>query len=453
MKKLFIFISIISSIALATKVNLYEVDGTKVDNANRAKGPKALVKKDRTQKGHGVESVYAIQDTFNISSKDSVAWLEMEKNTDYTICTDDAHDGMWKGTGFSFKKENNCIQLNSGNYVKSGKIWYVTNMGNVHTFNLLVGMKYVDLTTQEHLIGTDLHCLRTKSGNCVYKDPIRRVRIEKILAVDKYKVTDCEFVHALWDSIPVQKNKNLDDNNNFWIEKKMLMKKNEYCDAHDSAAIRVHLYHAFIYANVRSLRDGFKPVYSFKKTESMKRSFDKKDGSFNIDGTSFFANVAENIKVVIDENADGYRLPYYDEWMAFSRGGTGTYGEKNLNDSTRKSQYAWFGVQESDDFYSNLDKNKFVNKITLKHSCGLWKQKSRPVGMLKSNDYGLYDVLGLVCERVMLPGKSLFHNEVSSCKGGFLTSSVDELNVRNHCDDDGFASKLYQGLRLVRQIK
>ena len=265
MKKIFIFISIISSIALATKVNLYEVDGTKVDNANRTKGPKALVKKDRMQKGHGVESVYAIQDTFNISSKDSVAWLEMEKNTDYTICTDDAHDGMWKGTGFSFKKENNCIQLNSGNYVKSGKIWYVTNMGNVHTFNLLVGMKYVDLTTQEHLIGTDLHCLRTKSGNCVYKDPIRRVRIEKILAVDKYKVTDCEFVHALWDSIPVQKNKNLDDNNNFWIDKKMLMKKNEYCDAHDSAAIRVHLYHAFIYANVRSLRDGFKPVYSLKK--------------------------------------------------------------------------------------------------------------------------------------------------------------------------------------------
>jgi len=50
---------------------------------------KALVKKDRMQKGHGVESVYAIQDTFNISSKDSVAWLEMEKNTDYTICTDD----------------------------------------------------------------------------------------------------------------------------------------------------------------------------------------------------------------------------------------------------------------------------------------------------------------------------------------------------------------------------
>ena len=453
MKKIFIFISIISSIAFATKVNLYEVDGSTVHNANRTKGPKALVKTERTQKGHDVKSVYAIHDSFNVSFKDSVSWLEMEKNTDYTICTDDAHDGTWKGTDFSFKKENNCIQLNSGNYVKSGKLWYVTNMGNVHTFNLLVGMKYVDLSTQEHLIGTDLRCLRTKSGSCVYKDPIRRVRIEKVLAVDKYKVTDCEFIHALWDSIPVQKNKNLDDNNNFWIEKKMLMKKDGTCDAHDSAAIRVHLYHAFVYANIRSLRDGFKPVYSFKKTESMKRSFDKKDGSFNIDRTSFFANVAENVNVMIDENADGYRLPYYDEWMAFSRGSAGTYGENNLNDSTRKSQYAWFGVRESDDFYSTLDKNKFENKITLKHSCGLWKQKSRPVGMLKPNDYGLYDMLGLVCERVMLPGRSLFHNEVSSCKGGFLTSFIDELNVRNHCDDDGFASKLFQGLRLVRQIR
>ena len=422
MKKIFIFISIISSIAFAANVSKQEI-------------------------------FRAIQDSFRVALRDSVHWLEMEKNTDYTICTDDASDGMWKGTDFSFKRENNCIQLNPGNYVKSGTLWYVTNMGNVHTFNLLVGMKYVDLSTQEHLIGTDLRCLRTKSGSCVYKDPIRRVRIEKVLAVDKYKVTDCEFIHALWDSIPVQKNKNLDDNNNFWIEKKMLMKKDGACDAHDSAAIRVHLYHAFVYANIRSLRDGFKPVYSFKKTESMKRSFDKKDGSFNIDGTSFFANVAENVNVMIDENADGYRLPYYDEWMAFSRGSAGTYGKNNLNDSTRKSQYAWFGVQESDDFYSTLDKNKFENRITLKHSCGLWKQKSRPVGMLKPNDYGLYDVLGLVCERVMLPGKSLFHNEVSSCKGGFLTSSIDELNVRNHCDDDGFASKLYQGLRLVREIR
>ena len=418
MKKIFIFISIISSIAFAANVPKQEI-------------------------------FRAIQDSFRVALRDSVHWLEMEKNTDYTICTDDASDGMWKGTDFSFKRENNCIQLNSGNYVKSGTLWYVTNMGNVHTFNLLVGMKYVDLTTQEHLIGTDLRCLRTKSGSCVYKDPIRRVRIEKVLAVDKYKVTDCEFIHALWDSIPVQKNKNLDDNNNFWIEKKMLMKKDGTCDAHDSAAIRVHLYHAFVYANIRSLRDGFKPVYSFKKTESMKRSFDKKDGSFNIDRTSFFANVAENVNVMIDENADGYRLPYYDEWMAFSRGSAGTYGENNLNDSTRKSQYAWFGVRESDDFYSTLDKNK----ITLKHSCGLWKQKSRPVGMLKPNDYGLYDMLGLVCERVMLPGRSLFHNEVSSCKGGFLTSFIDELNVRNHCDDDGFASKLFQGLRLVRQIR
>ena len=340
MKKIFIFISIISSIAFAANVPKQEI-------------------------------FRAIQDSFRVALRDSIHWLEMEKNTDYTICTDDVNNGMWKGTDFSFKKENNCVLLNSGNYVKSGKLWYVTNMGNVHTFNFLVEMKYVDLTTQEHLIGTDLHCLRTKSGNCVYKDPIRRVRIEKVLAVDKYKVTDCEFVHALWDSIPVQKNKNLDDNNNFWIEKKMLMKKDGTCDAHDSAAIRVHLYHAFVYANIRSLRDGFKPVYSFKKTESMKRSFDKKDGSFNIDRTSFFANVAENVNVMIDENADGYRLPYYDEWMAFSRGSAGTYGENNLNDSTRKSQYAWFGVQESDDFYSTLDKNKFENKITLKHSCGL----------------------------------------------------------------------------------
>lgn len=452
MKKIFIYISIISSITFAT-TNLYEVDGSKVDNIKRTKGPKALVKTKHIQKDYSTNSVYAIQDSLYVSLKDSISWLEMEKNKDYTICIDDVRDGFWKSPNIFVKKKKNCILLNSGNLVKSNRIQYVTQIGNVFTFNLLVGMKYIDLSTQEHLIGTDLHCSRTRSGNCIYNDPVRHERIDKILAVDKYKVTECEFVQALWDSIPAQENKNLDDNNNFWIEKKKNMKKSGKCDAHDSAATRIHLYHAFLYANVRSLRDGFKPVYSLKKTESQKKSFDNKDGSFNIDGTSFFVNVAENINVMIDKNADGYRLPYYDEWTALSRGSAGTYGEGNLNDSTRKAQYAWFGIRESDDFYSTLDSTKFENQIILKHSCGLWKQRSRPVGMLKPNDYGLYDMLGLVCERVMLPGKSLFHNEVSSCKGGFLTSSFEELNVRNHCDDDGFASKLYQGLRLVRQIK
>lgn len=75
----------------------------------------------------------------------------------------------------------------------------------------------------------------------------------------------------------------------------------------------------------------------------------------------------------------------------------------------------------------------------------IWPQK---VGWFK-----VWIKLDHLGESTLLPGKSLFHDEISLCKGGFLTSSVDELSYRNHCDDNGFAFKPFKGLRLVRQIK
>ena len=457
---IFVCMLIAISAVSADNIILHEIDGREVNDFNRTKGPKALVKELQSKVVNApVQKVFfASQDSFRVALRDSIHWFEMEKNTDYTICTDDVNEGIWKGIDFSFQRINNCILLNSGNYVKNGKIWYITKMGNVHTFNLLVGMKYVDLSTRNHLLGSEMDCSYSKSGKCYYRDPLRVERIEKILAVDKYKVTECEFVNALWDSIPAQTNKNLGDNNNFWIEKKKTMKKNGYCDTHDSAAVRINFYHALVYANARSLRDGFEPVYFLKKTENKERSF-KDDGSFNIENTSFFESSLKDgkyIHVEIDKSANGFRLPYYDEWMALAGAGLkGFYDDESLkDDSSRTAQYAWFGVVESDDYYATLNKKKYADQLILNHSCGEWLQNSRPVGVLKPNGYGLYDIFGLVCEKTLLPGKSLFHGEVSLCKGGFLTSTFDEMNFRKtRCGDDGFANKKFQGLRLVRQIR
>lgn len=51
-------------------------------------------------------------------------------------------------------------------------------------------------------------------------DPERFEVIDKVLAVDKYMVTECEFVQALWDSIPAQVEREYQRNHPFWIEKK-----------------------------------------------------------------------------------------------------------------------------------------------------------------------------------------------------------------------------------------
>ena len=112
---------------------------------------------------------------------------------------------------------------------------------------------------------------------------------------------------------------------------------------------------------------------------------------------------------------------------------------------------------EKNEHYYNVlkmsEKDPF-ERSWLKMSCGEWRQKSRPVGMLKPNAYGLYDMFGLVCENVLMSEKSLFSVETHSCKGGFLTTSLKDLNFGNHCDNGrGYFYTTFQGLRLVRQIR
>jgi len=392
-------------------------------------------------------------DQFRVSLRKSARWLEIEKNGVYTICTDDAYDGFWKVDGFSYKKDKNCVRLNSGNFVKSGKIWYVTKMGNVFDVNLLVGMKYVDLSTRKHWVGfKGKDYVVKKNRRQPFQDSLRLESINEVLAVDEYKVTECEFVYALWDSIPENVVGN-DEYQTFWIEKKKSMKRDGRCDAHDSAAVRIHLYHAFLYANARSVRDGFRPVYLLEKTNDTTKSFDK-NGAFNISETSFEKHENKGIvRVKADESADGYRLPFYYEWVAFAGDDVVRDGVFFLGDSARVSRYAWFGVRDPNDIYSKMDERKYMDEQLLKGSCGKWLQKSRPVGLLEPNAYGLYDIFGLVCERVLLPGKSIFYKDVASCKGGFLTSSYKEIDVKTHCDDSGFDLIPFQGLRLVRRIK
>lgn len=457
----------------ADQQSIYEIDGTVVRSYNKTNGPKALVKLSYgTEKNNSdLEQVYSIRDSFQISLKDSIYWLEMEKNTDYTICIEEANEGLWKGNDFSYKKEQNCILLNSGNYVKNGKIWYVTKFGNVFTFNILVGMKYIDLSKEKHKLGyfgpEYKRKKTTKRENPhvfypfvafedrVYPDPPRLENINKVLIVDKYKVTDCEIIQALWDSIPNHIPFKMRDNQMFWIKKKNSLVKNGYCDAHDSAAINLNPYLALMYANARSLRDGLKPVYSFEESEDWKICQLFKNGNFGIRNESLNIRKSSFTFIYVDSTSNGYRLPYYDEWMALARGGeiNTEYVWGDSNDSVNASQYAWFGIKDPRDPKSKITSKVGAQKALLEHSCGRWWQTSRPVGMLKPNSYNLYDMSGLVCEIVMLPGKSIFHNEILSCKGGFLADPLDSLNLGRHCDYSQTRDFFYYGLRLVREVK
>lgn len=444
-------------LAFAAKDSLYEINGTVFDKEHGPRGPKAIVKVSRTVPR--IKPLRASEDSFQVSLKGGgdVRWLEMEKNTVYSVCVDD-DDGFWKVEDFKYEKEgSSCIRLHSGNYVKNGKILYATRMGNGYTFQLLVGMRYIDLRGKKHLLGfLELgEGFYYKEGLWYPIDPERYEFIDKVLAVDKYMVTECEFVQALWDSIPAQVEREYQANHPFWIEKKKTLTKNGFCDAHDSAAVRVNLYYALVYANLRSARDGFRPVYSFEWTDDEYGLAD--DGCLVISDVNFHVENSA-VRVRIDTSANGYRLPYYDEWMALGRAGHSYtfYVWGTDGDSSIAARHAWFGVRDPEDRFLKMNWNDWNERSRLERSCGKWLQKSRPVGMLKPNDYGLYDMFGLVCENVIMEKhqEEYFPGVAATCKGGFLADTLKALKFKAKCRTDFFdPERLFQGLRLVRQIK
>src|SRR5574344_1900502 len=121
-KIFFLLLCTIISNTFASVDSLYAIDGSAFNERNKTKGPKALVKIERQKpnenflKEKSISANIPVQDTFHVSLKKGVEqWIEMEKNTAYSVCIDDSKGGFWKIKDFSYKKtSDSCIQLNSG---------------------------------------------------------------------------------------------------------------------------------------------------------------------------------------------------------------------------------------------------------------------------------------------------------------------------------------------------
>jgi formylglycine-generating enzyme required for sulfatase activity len=117
-------------------------------------------------------------------------------------------------------------------------------------------------------------------------------------------------------------------------------------------------YDAVLYCNKKSLKDGLEPAYSY--------------GAVTLNGMS-----ASNIEgVTLDLKKSGYRLPTNAEYEYAERAdATGLYffsATKAANITDLGAVYAWYSV----------------------NSQGV----SQPVGMLKPNPWGLYDIVGNLFE-------------------------------------------------------
>jgi len=136
----------------------------------------------------------------------------------------------------------------------------------------------------------------------------------------------------------------------------------------------VSWYDCIEYCNKRSIKEGLTPYYNIDKN--------KEDPNNK--------NVYDNVKwtVTINAEANGYRLPTEEEWEYAASGGqmskNYTYSGSNNAD-----EVAWYWKNSGDKYLPGA-----WNWPMIKNN----NDKTKPVGLKKPNELGIYDMSGNVRE-------------------------------------------------------
>ncbi|ACX76169.1 conserved domain protein [Fibrobacter succinogenes subsp. succinogenes S85] len=338
-------------------------------------------------------------------------WLEVEKNENVKICVDQKVFA-WKTVLKSSVLNDSCLVFQAPTLVGVETVDVsFSEADSSHKINLAIGMKYLNFKNEEVLLGFNTCRENQLVGRCKNEDPERLFSVTGTYLVDKYPVTNCEFTQLMWDSIPatsLYRNESLrKDYYEDWLNRKSASKRNENCITQDTAANTVSLFQAMKYANARSIREGLKPYYIFAPVEEYaERESILSTTQRIVTRRDFTIHDIKYIQVSDDSTSNGYRLPYYNEWMMFARGGD------------KKNMAPW------GDSSGTFEKTKKYARFKTK----MVSFETEPVGQLTPNGYGLYDMFGLVQEHVLLKS-SLFRGDLgfASClKGGDYHVSLED---------------------------
>lgn len=333
-------------------------------------------------------------------------WYEVELNQNVKLCPDGTKRGFWKVNANAFVDSVNCVYVEGSPFTRSILAEFKENQQDSFSIDsnwILVNQVIVELSKSTHLVwnikklGMDLsHC-----SNC-YKHNL----FDYDLIVDKTEFTLRE-ARALISQYCSEKKRCKD-----------MLHYGKY-DSDDTLAFldfpaNVGQFGIEAFAEWRSRRDGLESAFSIIRQDSISEHY------------ILFCKKNETHCQALDLSKNGYRPPLEEEWQALQRCG-------------QLSDFFW-GNDESEAF-----KYEHVDNIT--------KDFIHEVGLLKSNQCGLYDVYGNANEKVIIKSETN-PNEIyigQECRGfpvGSNLGSTCFFQKKIRITRTGF-----QGFRLVRKLE
>lgn len=299
-------------------------------------------------------------------------WYEAEKNEHVKICPSDSSSrGIWLAKIQAEVDSSNCLCVFTDQFVRSASALYISDtsrMESADTSWILVGQKIVPLSKGTHRFfeGKEAPLRKMQNPESGYRD----INFSYDLIVDamEFRVGDAEWLigSAETDSLI---GKDLD-----FIDERKLFNR---------SSLPMETSEIYRLANARSARDGLDSVYRLLPKEVWEKS-----------GLPFL-DISErrNLVLVLDTSANGYRVPFFEEWAALQRaGGSGDFFWGN--------DYSLSGEAVK---YEQLFGN------TASAFC-------RPSGQKAPNPYGLYDVYGNALEYVLKHSSSGRYHHMLECQ-------------------------------------
>ena len=380
-----------------------------------AKGRKVFNKSSKHESRH----FSVVQESF---LENRTRWFEVNRNEYIKICPlNFTEKGTWL---FAFQAELdslNCLCLFTDEFTRSVAALYIpdTSKKNLIDTNwILINQKIVNLSKGTHRVFYGKKIPSREKRNP--ESGFRNVSLSQDLIVDatEFSIGEAEWLERKkYDSIEHTGNKN---------------------QPFETTNI-------YRYANKRSIRDGLDSVYKILPIEQWRK-------------TSLpFIEKRLNDVVVIDTSANGYRIPFYEEWGALQQAGSQDdffWGNDNLLSGVVTKYEQIFGDSSRSFCYASGEKDP--------------------------NPFGLYDVYGNALEYVLIKNDDASENyshalecrvsqeydQSPACQLFFKMVKVEESKKKKICEgtfnEDGtliercspYKQKKYvKGFRLVRKLK